>query len=166
MLAYAVRNAVHLEPWEPIPPAGFTSLSFWTEACARTADAARQGRERRFVAFLKDDGETIVAKVNLSQIVGGIFGAAVLGYSVDVNCEGKGIASEAVGAVVDFAFDSLRLHRVEANYQPTNERSGRLLRRLGFTVEGYARDYLFIAGAWRDHVLTSRTNPRASSAEA
>lgn len=46
-----------------------------------------------------------------------------------------------------------------ANYVPTNERSGRLLRRLGFTVEGYARDYLFIDGAWRDHVLTSLTNP-------
>jgi hypothetical protein len=42
---------------------------------------------------------------------------------------------------------------------PTNERSGRLLRRLGFQVEGYARDYLYIHDGWRDHILTSLTNP-------
>jgi ribosomal-protein-alanine N-acetyltransferase len=47
-----------------------------------------------------------------------------------------------------------------ANYRPENERSGRLLQRLGFAREGYARDYLFIDGAWRDHVLTSLTTPR------
>ena len=46
-----------------------------------------------------------------------------------------------------------------ANYMPINERSGRLLRSLGFQVEGYARDYLYVGGAWRDHVLTALTNP-------
>jgi ribosomal-protein-alanine N-acetyltransferase len=45
-----------------------------------------------------------------------------------------------------------------ANYIPTNERSGLLLKRLGFAVEGYARDYLLINGQWRDHVLTALTN--------
>jgi ribosomal-protein-alanine N-acetyltransferase len=64
-----------------------------------------------------------------------------------------------VNAVVGFAFETLRLHRVMANYQPINERSGKLLRRLGFVTEGYARDYLFINGAWRDHVLTALTSP-------
>jgi ribosomal-protein-alanine N-acetyltransferase len=46
-----------------------------------------------------------------------------------------------------------------ANYMPTNKRSGNLLERLGFTVEGYAKDYLLINGSWRDHLLTSGTNP-------
>lgn len=66
---------------------------------------------------------------------------------------------EALRAAIRYAFADLRLHRVMANYMPANERSGRVLRRLGFTVEGYARDYLRIAGAWEDHVLTSFTNP-------
>ena len=50
---------------------------------------------------------------------------------------------------------------IQAAYVPANERSGRLLRRLGFTVEGYARDYLYIGGAWRDHIVTARTRPEA-----
>jgi ribosomal-protein-alanine N-acetyltransferase len=83
----------------------------------------------------------------------------VLGYSLDGAAQGKGLAREAVGAVVDYAFATLGLHRIEANYQPNNDRSGKLLRSLGFVVEGYARDFLFIDGGWRDHILTSRTNP-------
>ena len=46
-----------------------------------------------------------------------------------------------------------------ANYRPENDRSRKLLERLGFVREGLARDYLFIDGAWRDHVLTALTNP-------
>jgi len=56
-------------------------------------------------------------------------------------------------------FESLRLHRVQANHLPENLRSARLLQRLGFRVEGSAHAYLFINGAWRDHVLTALTYP-------
>jgi len=67
--------------------------------------------------------------------------------------------SEALRAGDGFAFEELRLHRIMANYRPENERSARLLERLGFVREGIARDYLFVDGAWRDHVLTSLTHP-------
>ena len=60
---------------------------------------------------------------------------------------------------IDHVFHALKLHRIMANYMPTNVRSARLLRRLGFVPEGFARDYLFIAGAWQDHVLTALTHP-------
>ena len=46
---------------------------------------------------------------------------------------------------------------MQANYIPENHRSARLLQRLGFRVEGLARNYLFINGAWRDHVLAALT---------
>ena len=68
--------------------------------------------------------------------------------------------SEALRATNAFVFDVIRLHRIMANYRPENVRSGRLLERLGFVREGIAKDYLFIDGAWRDHVLTSLTNAR------
>jgi [ribosomal protein S5]-alanine N-acetyltransferase len=67
---------------------------------------------------------------------------------------------EALTAAIAFAFDVLRLHRIMANYIPGNERSGKLLRRLGFNMEGYARDYLLIDGEWRDHILTALTNAK------
>jgi ribosomal-protein-alanine N-acetyltransferase len=66
--------------------------------------------------------------------------------------------SEALERAIRYLFDDLLLHRIEANHMPSNTRSAKLLARLGFEREGYARDYLFIDGAFRDHVLTSLTN--------
>jgi len=87
-----------------------------------------------------------------------------VGYVGDVLTAGRGLMREALEATLDHAFHELRLHRVMANYRPENARSANLLARLGFVREGYARDYLFIDGAWRDHVLTSRTNPHFDAA--
>jgi len=67
--------------------------------------------------------------------------------------------TEAVRAATAYSFETLRLHQVHANYVPTNEASARVLRRAGFTVYGYVRDYLYIDGAWRDHVMTVLTDP-------
>ncbi len=158
-LAYYERNKAHLAPWEPTWPSDFLTAAYWQLAARRAQHDARDDIAHRFVVFARDDPTTMVASVNLNNIVRGVFSAAHIGYSVDVNAQGKGIGGEAVGAVVDFAFTTLRLHRVMANYQPTNERSARLLRRLGFVPEGFGRDYLYIAGAWRDHILTAKNNP-------
>ena len=65
---------------------------------------------------------------------------------------------EALKAAIEFMFTTFTLHRIQANYIPRNERSGKLLRKLGFTVEGYARDYLKINGKWEDHILTAKIN--------
>ncbi len=66
--------------------------------------------------------------------------------------------TEAVRVAIQYVFEELNLHRVMANYMPHNQRSGNLLKRLGFVVEGYARDYLFINGGWEDHIQTSLIN--------
>ncbi len=161
LIAYERRNAAHLARWEPQrDPALAYDLEWRRGALAQRREEAQADRGYAFLARIRDGGTSeIVASVNLSNVVRSVFQACHLGYSVDAAHEGRGIAFEAVGAVVRFAFAQLRLHRVMANYQPGNERSGKLLRRLGFTVEGYARDYLFIDGAWRDHVLTALSDP-------
>ncbi len=164
LLAYYDRNREHLRPWEPTPPPGFYELAHWE----RLIDDALRDHESavryRFVAYARE-GEPfqgdVLAIINLHRITRGIEQRALLGYSADGRVQGRGIGREAVGAVVRYAFDTLDLHRIEANYQPSNERSGKLLRALGFSVEGYARDYLFLDGAWRDHIMTALTNPAA-----
>jgi len=106
-----------------------------------------------------DPDGPILGQVSLRNIIRGAFQGCHLGYSLDQQAVGKGLMFEALTSVIAYGFGEMGLHRIMANYIPTNERSGRLLRRLGFVVEGYARDYLFLAGKWQDHILTSLVNP-------
>jgi ribosomal-protein-alanine N-acetyltransferase len=156
---YDRRNRDHLRAWEPVRDLA-TAYDVEVRSASLSARRADADDDRGFLFLARMYGDDeVAASVNLSNVVRGVFQACHLGYSVDAARQGEGIASEAVNAVVGFAFETLRLHRVMANYQPINERSGKLLRRLGFVTEGYARDYLFINGAWRDHVLTALTSP-------
>lgn len=93
----------------------------------------------------------IVGVANLSQIFYKAFQNAYLGYYVDVDFAGQGLMSEGMRLVINHAFYTLGLHRVEANIQPENIASINLVKRLGFTKEGFSRRYLKINGEWRDH---------------
>lgn len=112
-------------------------------------------RSYRFYGLLNDE---LILDVSLSNLVRGVFQGAHLGYKIAAQHTGQGLMTEAVDAVVRHAFSRLRLHRIMANYQPWNTASGHILEKLGFEREGFAKDYLFINGQWRDHVLTSKTN--------
>jgi ribosomal-protein-alanine N-acetyltransferase len=158
---YRTNRAFHA-PWDPPRPEGFHEVRFWR----MRLDANRQeyvaDRSCRLFLFREDDPEgPVVGSANFTGFVRGPFQACRLGYGLGEAYQGQGFMTEALRAGLEHVFGTLGLHRVEANYVPTNERSGAVLRRLGFTVDGYARDYLFIDGAWRDHVLTSLTNPDA-----
>jgi ribosomal-protein-alanine N-acetyltransferase len=109
--------------------------------------------------FAKDAPAEIAGNVSLSNVVRGAFQAAHLGYALRSHREGQGLMAEALRAIVPWAFRTLRLHRLMANHMPSNRRSARLLRRLGFRREGIAREYLLVDGRWEDHVLTSLVNP-------
>lgn len=158
VLAYCVRNQAHLQRWEPARDDAYFTLAGQETQIARTLAETQAGLCASFLAFERGSAD-IAAIVNLQNIRLSVIQAAIIGYSVDANCQGRGYATEAASAVVRYAFDGLNLHRLETSYHPTNERSGRVLRKLGFVVEGHARDYLFINGAWRDGILVSLTNP-------
>jgi ribosomal-protein-alanine N-acetyltransferase len=93
----------------------------------------------------------LVGVVNISEIVHGVLRSGYLGYYAFRPYQRRGLMTEAVGLVVRDAFRRLRLHRLEANVQPGNRASIRLVRRLGFRREGYSPRYLKIQGRWRDH---------------
>ena len=161
LLDYFLRNREYHKPWEPIAPDGFYTLEAQRSLIARRRAEFAEGRSACFLVFerAQPDG-AVIARINFSEIVRGPFQACYLGYAVDRAYEGKGYMAEALRAATRWIFEELGLHRIMANYQPRNERSGRLLERLGFVREGLARRYLFIDGAWRDHVLTSLTADR------
>lgn len=161
MAAFAVENEAHLARWEPPRAEGFFTEAFWRKRIDRNHDEFARDLSLRLSLFRRGapDGP-VLGHANLSQFIRGPFQCCMLGYALDHRCEGQGLMFEALTATIAFAFGPLELHRIQANHLPTNERSGRLLRRLGFVVEGYARDYLFIEDRWADHVLTALTSPR------
>jgi ribosomal-protein-alanine N-acetyltransferase len=106
-----------------------------------------------FEGFLicRIEDDVIVGSINLSQIFRGLFKSAYMGYQVGEPYAGRGYMTEAIDLVLRFAFVKLKLHRIEANIQPTNIASIALAKRAGFMLEGYSPRYLKIAGRWRDH---------------
>ncbi|MDP9299821.1 MAG: GNAT family N-acetyltransferase [Actinomycetota bacterium] len=108
---------------------------------------------RRTLAVVVDHEEPLVGVYTVSQIHHGSFRNAYLGYYAFRPHAGDGYMREAMPLVFRYAFGELRLHRLQANVQPGNERSLGLLRATGWREEGYARRYLKVGGRWRDHVL-------------
>jgi ribosomal-protein-alanine N-acetyltransferase len=160
LLRYFEENREHLAPWSPRPPDGFYTEIYWRDRLRQARAEFEQDKSMQLVIFERARLEgRVVGVCNFTVFVRSAYQACYLGYSIGARDEGSGLMREALERAIKYIFDELRLHRIMANYVPTNERSGRLLRRLGFTVEGYARDYLMINGEWRDHVLTSLVNP-------
>jgi ribosomal-protein-alanine N-acetyltransferase len=125
------------------PPTTEEAYGAYLERCAREDVAG-------LLVCRADDG-AVMGAITLSQIFYGPLQSAYMGYYIGAPFAGKGYMREALGLALDHAFGPLRLHRVEANIQPDNGASLALVRRLGFTREGYSRRYLLINGDWRDH---------------
>lgn len=159
-VSFSIENEARLTPWEPPWHESIRSVDFWSKRLADWRDEAIRGVSCRLAMFERSPEGDLVGQANFTGLVRGALQMANLGYRIGGRFEGKGLMREGATAAIDYAFDVLELHRVTASYQPTNERSGGLLRRLGFVVEGYARDYLFVGGRWADHILTSRVSPR------
>jgi len=89
--------------------------------------------------------------ININEIVRGLFCSGYLGYYAFAPHDGRGYMKKGLCAVLSEAFRHQRLHRLEANIQPDNESSRRLVQSVGFRLEGFSPRYLKIAGRWRDH---------------
>lgn len=158
---FSRANREHLAPWNPPMAAGDLDVGACAQMLEKRVEAARDGTRYSFCVFERAAGPSgpLLGYLNFSQIVRGVFLACYMGYALADSAQGRGYMTEAARAGIDFMFNHVRLHRIMANYMPANARSAAVLRRLGFTIEGTARNYLYLAGAWQDHVLTSLTNP-------
>lgn len=152
--AFKKRNMSHLAPWRS------TAVELnHTAQIMKWQEDFRENKAIRFLLFLQErpKGE-IIGLCNFSQIFRGPFQACYLGYQIDAAYERKGLMSEAVERGIQYMFKEQNIHRIMANYMPSNTRSAQLLKKLGFTIEGQAKKYLLINGQWEDHILTSLTN--------
>jgi [ribosomal protein S5]-alanine N-acetyltransferase len=159
MLRYVTDNREHLAPWEPLRTDEYFTREFWFDRLSSAVEEIGSNRSLLLVLLDRaDPSGPFVGQVHFSNITYGAFQAAHLGYSLDHRATGKGLMTEALTSAIKYVFEEMNLHRVMANYMPGNEKSAKLLERLGFSVEGYARDYLRLAGDWQDHTLTALIN--------
>jgi len=148
-----------LTPWEPTWADDELTRSSFRYRLRRYAEDMREGRGYPFLIFRTAD-EALVGGINVTRVQRGVAQMCSIGYWVGEAFQGRGYTTEAVGAVAQYCFEDLGLHRVEAACQPHNSASRRVLAKAGFTEEGFARRYLKIDGDWRDHVLFGLIDPR------
>jgi ribosomal-protein-alanine N-acetyltransferase len=144
-----------LTPWEPTWPTDDLSRSAFRRRIRRYSEDIRTDQGYAFLVFRKSDG-VLVGGLTLANIRRGVAQAGSLGYWMGLPYVRQGYMTAAVHAIIPFALEKLRLHRLEAACIPTNAGSIRLLEKNGFVREGYAREYLCINGIWQDHLLFAR----------
>ncbi|WUC68760.1 GNAT family N-acetyltransferase [Streptomyces sp. NBC_00667] len=147
------RNRAFMAPFEPQRPE-----RFYTEAGQRERiEALLADRDGgRLVPFVLVEGDTPVGAINLGRIERGPFRSGGVGYWVDQDRAGQGLATAALEEVCRIARDEVGLHRVEAGTLVDNLASQRVLAKAGFEQFGLAPRYLHINGAWRDHRMFQR----------
>ncbi len=158
MTIYRQENRQHLTRWEPTRSLRFYTDEFWQLQLRAAIREYRHGLSACLVVMNKEEDE-VLGVCNFTNIIRGTFEACHLGYGIAEKHQGQGLMVEVLTHSTQFVFQELALHRIMANYMPRNERSAAVLKRLGFEIEGQARQYLKIDGIWEDHVLTSLINP-------
>ena len=148
----------HLAPWEPLWSPDELSRTSFRRRVRHYQREANDDQGYAFLVFLAAHNRsigrdpTVVGGATLTNVRRGVTQAATLGYWLGQPYVGQGLMYDALGAMLPFAFDILRLHRIEAAVMPSNVRSLRLLEHVGFQREGVARRYLKIRGRWEDHI--------------
>jgi [ribosomal protein S5]-alanine N-acetyltransferase len=150
---YSSQSAF-LAPFDPPRPESFLTL----DGQRLELDLLERERagDRLYRFLIQADGEP-AGTVSVSRITRGPFQNGGLGYWVAQELNGRGVATAAVGLVCEWGFGEAGLHRLEAATLVDNISSQTVLRRNGFAEIGTSPSYLFIAGAWRDHLLFART---------
>ncbi|MQQ99975.1 GNAT family N-acetyltransferase [Glaciimonas soli] len=158
-LAFEIENKAHLSPWGPAQSEDFYTLPAMQERTEKMHQAALDGSTVYFSA-IDPVTQKMMATCSFTNIIKGAFLACHLGYGVAKSHEGQGFMQEIVEAGIQYMFDEVGLHRIMANHQPSNLRSEKLLKKIGFEREGYAKSYLKINGKWEDMVLNALVNPK------
>ena len=147
------RNAEWLTVWEPSRPIHqpdpVTDRAAFAARCQQRDRDRGAGTAFQFGLFID---QQVAGEVNLNNVIRGAMQSGTIGYWIDQRHAGRSYVAEAVVVLFQFAFEQLMLHRIEICIVPRNERSHRVMQKLGIREEGIAQRYLEINGTWEDHV--------------
>jgi ribosomal-protein-alanine N-acetyltransferase len=156
LLGLRLKNRAWLQAFEPIRPERLWTLSEQRRELELEAELRRE--DRRYVHGIRLSGDgRLIGRVSLDNIVRGAWQNATIGYFVDQEHNGRGIATQAVRDAVRFGFKDIGLHRVQAGVMPRNVASIRVVEKAGFRFEGLSPRYLQINGVWEDHNMYAIT---------
>lgn len=154
-----IRNRDFFAKYSISRSESFYTLERQTESIKRAKKAMEDDVMYRFGIFLNETGE-LIGTVAFNDIIRGGIQSCFIGYTLDKEHNGKGYGSEVVKGMVDYGFNILNLHRIEAGVMPSNVPSQRVLEKCGFTREGLARKNVNINGKWEDHYTYGIVNPK------
>lgn len=146
-----------LAPWEPVWPVDDLTRQSFRRRMKRYHDDMIADLAYTLFIFEPTTG-SLMGGMTLGNVRRGVSQSATLGYWMGQPFAGRGIMTKAVRVMKVFAFEKLGLRRIEAGCIPNNIASIRVLEANGFEREGYAREYLCIAGVWQDHFLYACLN--------
>ena len=157
--ALVLGNRQWLKPWEATNPYGPNSFNLRSQIKA----LRQQLVEGQGLPFVIEYSGKIVGQLNVSNILFGSVGSAILGYWIIPEVAGKSITPKAVALVTDYLINVLGLHRVEIDIRPENKSSLRVVEKLGFRYEGIKQRFIHINGDWRDHFVFALTAEELSA---
>jgi len=152
-----IRNRAFLTEWEPTRDESFFTPAGQARELALDDAAWRTATGFPFAILDAEEGDRLIGRVALANVVRGVWQNATLGYWVSQDAGSRGHATRAVGLSLRFAFEVAGLHRVQPAIMPRNIRSRKVVEKCGFRQEGVAARYLRINGAWEDHLLYAMT---------
>jgi ribosomal-protein-alanine N-acetyltransferase len=162
--AVRAENRAWLSPWEATIPLIYPedegderaiALPSYFEMVRNLNSEARNGRSFSFAIW---KGSNLIGQISLGGVIYGALRGGHIGYWIDRNYANKGYTSAAVLLLTDFAFNTLKLHRIEINLRPENAASRRVAEKAGYVFESNRPKYLHIDGNWRDHICFVKEN--------
>jgi ribosomal-protein-alanine N-acetyltransferase len=159
IIQYFTINKAYLTPFSPTWGDGFFTAEYWQYQIEQYHLELIHGCALRLFIYHQINRTKIIGVVNFSSFVRGAANFCNVGYSLAETAQSHGYMTEPLQASTEYIFQELNFHRIMANYMPHNRRSGNMLKKkIGFVIEGYARDYILINSKWEDHIFTSLTN--------
>ncbi len=130
--------------------------AFLSKACAALEEKPRRNFE---LAIVERATHCIIGGCSLA-CRRTLYAEYEIGYCLRRDAWGQGFAEEAIRALIAFGFQNVHAHRIYGLIDPENERSIRLLERIGFRREGHLRKDVFIRGEWRDSLIYALLNEK------